>query len=161
MQCDQVRELLLTDYLDGEMEGANKEALQGHLSQCPHCREEGRIIQKLAMEPFRNLERKTPSDEVWERIQRQIEKEREAAISTAADPGGRWKTFFSGGRGFAAATAAVFVILLVVTLLFKGPEKNEQATTPGIDYATTLFETVGTATLEEEGFGTVIEDVFL
>jgi len=65
-----------------------------------------------------------------------------------------------GRRGFAAAAAGAFVLLLVVTLVFNEPKKDETVSTPGIDYATTLFETVGTVTPEEEGFVTVIEDVF-
>ncbi len=68
MDCNQIRDLLLTDILDGEADLSLREAVGSHLTRCSRCRDYGADLQKTLKKPFDVSSEIKPSDAVWDRI---------------------------------------------------------------------------------------------
>ncbi|HOE68537.1 MAG TPA: anti-sigma factor [Candidatus Omnitrophota bacterium] len=73
MRCHKVREWLLTDYRDGELDDSRKAALEGHLKECEECRLFEKETAGLVPLPFTSGPGELkPGPEVWERIREKI-----------------------------------------------------------------------------------------
>ncbi len=75
MQCNQVQDILLTDYSDREIAPWKKQEIDRHLAQCSGCRELYEQIQGLRIELKKDRSDFPPS-RVWERIRARIEGQR-------------------------------------------------------------------------------------
>jgi aspartate dehydrogenase len=64
MKCKKVQKLL-SDYLDGEVKEREKELLEAHLSECPHCRKELESYKKTE-ELIKLKVKEEPAPEFWE-----------------------------------------------------------------------------------------------
>ena len=74
MTCKHVKELILTDYLDGELDGQRMVQIGQHLASCAVCRKFLTETQKIAVEPFLNAKTGFPSQEkVWQNIRERVE----------------------------------------------------------------------------------------
>lgn len=72
MNCEKVRELLLTDHTDGELDADTAAAVRGHLARCASCKAFETTILRVAVEPFRAAVPVAPPQHVWKRIERAI-----------------------------------------------------------------------------------------
>lgn len=72
MRCEEIRELLLSDYLDGELSAQMSTAVKEHLAGCKTCTELEARIRLSAVEPFRGLEPVKPAESVWRNISESI-----------------------------------------------------------------------------------------
>jgi anti-sigma factor RsiW len=81
MDCKKIKELILTDYSDGEIDAGSREEIEAHLAACAACRQLAGALRKAAIEPFKKIEAVKPPDVVWYRIKEAImsEKERQPA----------------------------------------------------------------------------------
>jgi hypothetical protein len=75
MNCKKIKELLITDYSDGEIKERIRGAVDRHLRTCDSCREFKEVVRKTAIEPFRKAREVKPPDYVWLRIKEAIIKE--------------------------------------------------------------------------------------
>lgn len=96
MKCDEER---VQQFVDGELEGGELEEVRRHIEECHPCRELARKLKKLE-EALGRLESPEVSEERWGRVEERVLRPR------------RWRRAW-----VAAATAAVFVGLVVGTLL--------------------------------------------
>ncbi len=78
MKCEYVKELILTDYLDGQLEKEQKAQIEKHLTICKGCKEYELLTRTAVVEPFDNLEKQSPPEATWHNIRVQIEKEKQA-----------------------------------------------------------------------------------
>ncbi|MBM4128995.1 MAG: zf-HC2 domain-containing protein, partial [Nitrospira sp.] len=62
MNCEKIQELILTDYLDGEIDKRQEEFIKQHLATCIGCQEFLSIAQKTVVEPFLNAGKVTPDE---------------------------------------------------------------------------------------------------
>lgn len=64
MDCKKVRDIIMTDYIDGELDAAAKAAVDGHLKGCTGCSE---LLAALsgALEPLRGASPGAPPASVW------------------------------------------------------------------------------------------------
>jgi len=76
MRCDKVKELLMTDYIDGELDGATEKLVRQHLESCVECRAFEAAVQKSAVKPLKAATQKRPPAYVWERIRREVYEEK-------------------------------------------------------------------------------------
>jgi len=72
MRCEEVRELLMTDYLDGELPSKTAAAVKEHLAGCKACTDLEARIRLSAVEPFRGLAPANPAESVWRNISESI-----------------------------------------------------------------------------------------
>ncbi len=75
MNCKQVEQILLTDYLDGELSGATRADIQGHLRACAHCRMFEQRVRVGAVLPFKGLGDLQPPEGLWQDIAHSIQAE--------------------------------------------------------------------------------------
>jgi len=109
MNCEKVRELLLTDYADGEIEEVERKEVDKHLEACPRCTEFNSALQQVR-EPFRKAGRVDVPEEVWEAIKGEVPREAVGRNSAGAVLSGI-ALFVRAHKGaFAAGVACVLVI---------------------------------------------------
>ena len=119
MNCETIRELLLTDYLDNELPAQEKALVDAHLLSCLNCQRANKHIQISLVVPFQNLAPVLPRRDLWPQLEKNIlahlaaEKAKTAAPSpvtapviSKARPSLQWKL----------ASAAFFAAVLVVSL---------------------------------------------
>lgn len=68
MNCDTTRELLITDYIDNELDPKRREAVKRHLAGCPGCSAFEAEVLKTAVRPFKGISQARPPRAVWENI---------------------------------------------------------------------------------------------
>ena len=116
MDCERIKELLITDYLDGEATEALKKEIDSHLRACDMCKEFKVSLEKSAIEPFENAPSEIPPESLWYNIKSAIEKER--APKTVIGIIDILAERLRPRRAILAlATAAVIMIMVTVSVL--------------------------------------------
>ena len=167
MKCEYVKELILTDYLDGQLGKEQKAQIEKHLTVCKGCKEYELLTRTAVVEPFNNLERHNPPEAAWNKIREQIEEElplQEPANSFAYLIR-KVKTFLYIPKPAFVVTAIIVLLLAVITVIKLQPEDqkivkvNPESQIECITYLISVFdqETVN----GNDDFGTSIEELFL
>ena len=167
MKCEYVKELILTDYLDGQLEKEQKAQIEKHLTICKGCKEYELLTRTAVAEPFDNLEKHSPPEATWNKIREQIEEElpRQEPTNSFADLIRKIKSFLYIPKP-AFVVAPVIVLLLVVITVIKLPPEdqkivkvNPESQIECINYLMSVFdqETMN----GNDDFGTSIEELFL
>ncbi|MEK7273668.1 MAG: zf-HC2 domain-containing protein [Candidatus Desantisbacteria bacterium] len=71
MNCKKIQELLLTDYLDGELNTMILDRIEQHMDSCIHCRQFEQEIQIVRL-PFEKVRYIEPPTRVWEGVREKI-----------------------------------------------------------------------------------------
>jgi predicted anti-sigma-YlaC factor YlaD len=74
MNCKTIRDILLTDYIDGCCEPERLALVDGHLKICPECRQLLEMIQSRTVSPFVGAPVESVDPSVWQRIREKTEK---------------------------------------------------------------------------------------
>jgi anti-sigma factor RsiW len=80
MKCKEIQELLLTDFLDGELSSARRAAVDQHLEYCIDCRAYAEEVRKTAVMPFTEAEEVAAPAGVWQAISEAINEEERASL---------------------------------------------------------------------------------
>ena len=72
MKCREWQDIILTDYLDDQMNKEQVVQLEEHLSSCQECREFSANARKAVIEPFEHVQKGEPSENVWHNIKEAI-----------------------------------------------------------------------------------------
>ena len=112
MNCEKVRELLVTDYIDRELDADTEERVIAHLAQCASCKAFEATVRMSAVEPFKDARPIAPPKHVWERVAGAIETEHDKRSALS------WPKSV-----FVAATVAM---LMVAVALFAHNQYTEQ-----------------------------------
>lgn len=79
MKCNEIQDLILTDYIDKEADKQLSAEITQHLKHCQACREFLQIAEAAVIKPFESLNREQPGEEVWQNIKSQIDLDEDAA----------------------------------------------------------------------------------
>ena len=74
MNCKQIKELLKTDYLDGEIDPKQKEIISSHLSTCRECEKLEKDLQAQRA-IWQNSKKKEVPEHIWQNIREAIYEE--------------------------------------------------------------------------------------
>ncbi|MDP8264067.1 MAG: zf-HC2 domain-containing protein [Candidatus Aceula lacicola] len=160
MNCKDIRELLLTDYVDGEINESARKAIDDHLVSCQSCKEFALAAKQAAFDPFSDAERFSPPESVWHSIkERIVEVSKEDSISENILSLEKIKKVFVLPRPAIALVSILIVVLSVTSFVRTSSQKialenEEQA----IVYLAMLDEEDDS---EPGEFGTSIEEYFL
>ena len=158
MNCKKIEELILTDYIDGNLKAEALREVGAHLASCPNCR-------KLAAEAvsagklFTGLKKEEPPADLWYKVRAEIAAERGQPVVARALDSVRY--FFKQIRPAVAIAAAVVLIFFILTVTQLMPGKSM---IPGAVYQDDILVT---ASLNngwdepEQDFGTSAEQYFL
>ena len=163
MNCRKSRELLFTDYLDGQMDGKEKAQIETHLEYCPKCREFLVSARKVGPELFRNASPANPPEYIWRRLKETILTEEKVRASFSENIFERVRAFLYTARP-ALVAASIIVLILAVTAVARlnmiGEAENRYK--DQIEYFDYLAGSPGgTSTSDNAGFGTSVETYFL
>jgi predicted anti-sigma-YlaC factor YlaD len=156
MRCEEIRELLITDYADGELDKGRLESIRLHIEGCPQCRSlESRI---MSIRTSLKAERQeVPAAYIWERLKLKIASGEVYRVGFLEKAGESFNAFFLSPRFKLARTAVVTAAIIIITLgvvLFSRVESPN-----GTDfYAPYSYDA---AADDGHGFGTGIEQYFL
>ncbi len=167
MNCEKVKELIITDYLDRQVNEEQKEQIEEHLASCRHCKEYELAARKTVIDLFNNAERLRPPEAVWHKIKEKIEEEQELT-SPFADLIRRIKSFLYVPKP-ALAVATIIVALLIMVTIIKLPSENQEIMKANLENQENQIECITyllrvfnqDSMNENNGFGTSIEDYFL
>ena len=167
MKCEDVKELILTDYLDEQLGKEQKTQIEQHLTTCSDCKEYELLTRTAVVGPFNNLERHNPPEATWNKIRDQIEEKLplQEPTNSFADFILRIKTFLHIPKP-AYVVATIMVLLLVVITVIKLPTEDQKIvkvdSESQIECITYLMSVFDQETMNgNDDFGTSIEELFL
>jgi anti-sigma factor RsiW len=112
MNCEDVQEIILTDYIDGCLTGSIKTQLESHIKDCPECQEFRAVALKILSVPFADLPRERMPESVVKAVMANV-----TAKQTAYE--GMWlQQFLEGIRKFDFPTIFVARLAVFVFTLF-------------------------------------------
>ncbi|MCA9403922.1 MAG: zf-HC2 domain-containing protein [Candidatus Omnitrophica bacterium] len=180
MKCEKVKELVLTDYVDGQLETAEKVRLVEHLKTCASCHEFAQAVEKELVAPFADLERPEVPPVVWQNIRTAIVPEEEPEPAGPA-----FIRFLDNLRSLRPALlilAGVVFVFMLSTLFTKSAGTPEQIAQPPVIQQQLAAQEGPSSTdeltvetylasldddyddvydLAENGYGTALEEYFL
>lgn len=107
MNCQKIREVILTDYIDNELEEKTQTKIKNHLANCPACRNVEKALKAMIVEPLRNSESFNPPAVLWSKIRNKLaQKELEDRDESA------------GGWLFAFRPQWLNIVLFIPLLVF-------------------------------------------
>ena len=165
MKCKKIQEIILTDYVDGQLDEKQRSLLSRHLAECQGCEKFFIYVMKNIAGVFTNAERLVPSEIVWRRIKGSIEAEETNKPGVVIGFLKRLKgTIYIPKPVTIFVTALTFILVasLVLALYIGNQNKlnyNSQKTIQSTDYYEELFSDAYTT--KDTGFGTAIEENFL
>ncbi len=166
MNCENYQELILTDYLDVQLDQKKKQEVERHFLSCSSCRELAENAFQMTVQPFQKAQRSTLSESaVWQKLQERIEQESAASPSSRRVFG--WPERIKSIFNLPQPVFAGFALILLVSLaLFTGAvRKNQMAkkvTTEEVQSLAYVMDEINVDVDEVNGdYGTSIEDYFL
>lgn len=180
MKCDKIKELILTDYVDGQLEAAEKVRLEEHLKACSACHEFAQTVQKELVTPFADLDRPEVPPAVWQNIRTAIAPEEDVEPAWSAVI--RFLGNLQALRPAALLMAGAVIIIALTAILMKPvsppdqivqqpvvqPRLAAQSSQPPQEeplaetYLAEIDDDYGDVfELADGGYGTAIEEYFL
>ncbi|MGA1823787.1 MAG: anti-sigma factor family protein [bacterium] len=168
MNCHTIRELLLTAYPDGELEGELKDTIEKHLRACRECRQLDYTVRERAIMPFKNAIRMKPRDVVWNRIRDALDVEKRQSSACFYDMlRDRLQGICLVPRIVITLAAALIIAAVMVTVIaIKAPMHNQKVANmqskEEIEYLTHVMgEAEYFSSNDNGGYNTAIEEYFL
>lgn len=85
MRCERVQELILTDYIDGELDENIRSQVREHILACPECHSLELAVSENAVYPFASSARVEPPAYILERVKERIASEEAGRVGVLED----------------------------------------------------------------------------
>lgn len=155
MKCKKIRDILLTEYIDGRADETIKMETERHLKECNECGEYYKVLKEKVVAPLRKAERVEAPEGTWEGvrdriIQRELDKRKIPAFLNIRKP--------------AMVLISTLVLLVLVFggagyMKYTGERSLNDYIEGQASFLLALSE--GTDIDNGNGFGTSIEEYFL
>lgn len=76
MRCRQVRDLILTDFIDSRLSAENERELVSHLEQCPACYDYFQEVCCCVVDPFQNVDAIRPGSSFVKELEQKFYEEK-------------------------------------------------------------------------------------
>lgn len=160
MDCKKARELLLTDYVDGEVSVSIRNEIKLHLKGCAACQA---LEQKVlgVRKHFREIKPVKPPEELWSSIKESLSKEQVryegSLVSRAIDF--IHSSLWLRKPAFALSTIITVILLAVAVMHFQTPRQRlvKDYLRQQSDFIRSLQYPVNGETEKDFDFGTNIE----
>ena len=156
MNCKEIRGLILSDYLDEQMDDEQKARINIHFAHCNDCREFFLNAKKTVKKPFLGAQNPNLPEFIWQNIKETIILEQQQ----------KEKRFVFHFPRPAIAIATAIPLILIVGIMIRmnlGGKETQNISAQGkIEYFINSLEApVDTLTNDEAGFGSSIEKYFM
>lgn len=128
MNCKKIRDFIITDYLDNEINERLFGKIRDHLNVCSKCKQFENDLRETTVQPFSKLEIMHPDESVWLNIKKNVKQEyipqKDNLLGELIN---KLSLLFSIKRSIYPAVG-IAVIFLAITLIFfiKNPINNEK-----------------------------------
>jgi anti-sigma factor RsiW len=159
-KCEQFKDLILTDYMDGELDKELKTSVESHLLDCGDCRAFFKEVKNKAALPFQQASRQPVPEELWLTIRQGIEGQAQSSspIEALMD---RLKGLIIFPRLVPVFASLALMFLAGSVTLNTINIQRAQAKDQG-EYLVSLLSTSGSsASSDSNDLGTPIEHYFL
>ncbi len=75
MNCEEIKDIIVTDYMDKEVNEEIARSIESHISYCSGCHQFANTLKLKAIDPFKGLKVSIPADSVWINIRNNIKQE--------------------------------------------------------------------------------------
>jgi predicted anti-sigma-YlaC factor YlaD len=157
-KCEQIRDWILTDYIDGWLDKKMTGQLEGHLLDCRDCRAFFKEVKDNVSLPFQQISQQPVPAALWTAIKQTIEQKKQASP---------WANFVDGLKGWLVFPRLVPVFATLAVMLIVGSAtinnihlRQAQDRDQG-EYLVSLLAPAGTSAGAETDLGTPIEHYFL
>ncbi len=160
MKCDEIKDLVLLEYADDEVDAGSRKEILSHIGGCAECKAFAARVRKQAIAPFEEADMQEPPAEIWQNIQAKI------AGETAMETPTLWERL-KAGLGLSRPVWAfnAFLILFIALAVFFGQNNQSrelaQNDAPDIDVLAYVVEETEFDADVSDGFGSDIEAYFL
>jgi predicted anti-sigma-YlaC factor YlaD len=165
MNCEKIKELILTDYIDNEMSDEVRIRLNIHFANCHKCKEFLETVKNTVVSPFTNVKKVEPSGFLWYRLKEAIIAQQRKKPGLVTGILERLRPVFyipKPALVMSTVMVLVFVVVLTNTLRLSDKEKLESSRETQAEYSVYSIETPVSALLNNDnGFGTLVEKYFL
>jgi len=134
-----MQNILMTDYIDGELGPEQLKIAEEHLGSCSDCRQFKEDLLKNAVIPFYSIEKAVPPAYIWQNISNGIIEKTNNNYLSFFGFLHRYLTF----PGISAATAVITVLIISSVLFIRQPSKNASDSaelTASESYFTYIYE---------------------
>ncbi len=158
--CKEFKDIILTDYIDGELDGKVKDQIEGHLRVCSQCREFADEVKAQLITPFQQTLRANVPEKLWRSIEESIVKENEQV-----HPAVNWIDRLVQSLTFPRLAPVVLSFILFISAglwLLNSRQGSQVAGSDPGEYVADVLDSVNDlAQTDTNSFGTSIEQYFL
>jgi len=161
MECKKARELILTDYLDGQMDDTQRVRLKVHFANCSGCEEFALAAKKVVIDSMVSLERTPVPESLWPSIKEAIAAAEQPKVGLVVRCREKVKVIFAIPTPvFTFAAAVLFISIIGIAAQVK--INNRATSQEQAEYSMNSLS-AGFAAPANGGadFGTSIEEYFL
>ena len=158
-KCEQFKDLILTDYIDGELKKDLSVSLEAHLLDCSECRDFLREVKSNAVTPFMQIQRQPVPAELWDAVKQGIEDKNQTT-----DPVGDFIAQLKGLLFFPRMVpvfASLVLMLLVGSVTLNNVQIQQTKAQDQGEYLVSLLTPAASSSVESNDLGTPIEHYFL
>jgi anti-sigma factor RsiW len=156
-KCDHFKELILTDYIDGQLDKNSADSVENHLLDCGDCRVFFKEVKNTALH-FQASSRQPVPAELWDAVRQNIEHESQAA-SPATDLIEKIKGLIAFPR-MVPVFASLVVMLLAGSVTLNTIQVGQAKDKDQGEYLVSLLSPADPAS-DNNDIGTPIEHYFL
>lgn len=161
MNCKEIQELLITDYIDNEIDDRSRNEIEQHLKACKECGRFEQALKQAAVTPFEGAAKEKVPEHIWHQLKGRIESEQ--AVSQPVNVFDRLRTILPMRKpvfALAAVTAAVLFILVITKIPLNGQKTVNAYLDEQLEFFSYTMngEKNGYSSMD---FGTNIEKYFL
>ncbi|MGA2775812.1 MAG: zf-HC2 domain-containing protein [Candidatus Omnitrophota bacterium] len=165
MNCEKIKELILTDYIDNEINDEEKMRLNIHFANCQGCKEFLETVKDTVVKAFANAKKVEPSELIWLRVKEAIIAKQQQKLGFVASLLEKLKFVFSIPNSILTMStimALVLIVVLMTTFKFSNKETLETSREDQAEYSTYSIEApIGVFLNNDSGFETLVEKYFL
>ena len=156
-KCDQYKDLILTDYIDGELDKNSAGELESHLQGCGECRAFFKEVKNNAVLPMQQALSQPVPVELWDTIRQRIDDENQK-INPLADFIDKIKGLVLFPR-MVPVFASLILMLMVGSVTVNTIQVQQAKAQDQGEYLVSLLSSAGSS--ENNDPGTPIEHYFL
>ncbi len=160
-KCDHFKELILTDYIDGELDKDSTGNLENHLLDCSDCRIFLKEVKNISALPFKQVLQQPVPTALWDTIKQNIEGQNQVTSPSFTDFIERLKGWLVFPRIVPVFASFLLMFLAGSVTLNTIHIQQVQAKDQG-EYLVSLLSPAGpSAPSDNNDLGTPIERYFL
>jgi len=165
MKCKEIQDLILSDYLDGEMGEKESAHIDEHIAGCQDCKKFCVDAKAVSAELFEAAGRVEPGEYIWQRIKEKIVAEKAKSPTFAETIFEKLRyVFYIPRPAFAIATIVTMLLIFgtVTRLIYSRGELPGTGMTGQIEYFDYIAQGAADSSANgNAGFGTAVERYFL